>query len=53
MTLYRSEPPDDPSDIVKFLEGLTIPAITPEDRLQIDRGITTAEVIQAIKSRGA
>ncbi len=50
MTLYRSEPPDDPSDIITFLEGLTIPTITPEDSLQIDRGITAGEVTQAIKS---
>lgn len=50
MNLYRSEPPDDPSVITTLLEGLTIPTITPEDSLQIDRLITTNKVIQAIKS---
>ena len=50
MTLYRSEPPDDPLAIIKFLEGLTIPTITPEDSAQIDGGITAGEVMQAIKS---
>ena len=50
MTLYGSEPPDDPSAVIKFLEGLTIPTITPEDSLQIDGGITAGEVMQAIKS---
>ena len=50
MTLYRSEPPDDPSAIIKFLEGLNILTITPEDSAQIDGGIMTGEVMQAIKS---
>lgn len=50
MTLYRSEPPDDPSDIVRFLEGLTISTITPDESQHIDRKIAIAEVTQAIKS---
>lgn len=50
MNFYESEPPDDLSNIVKFLEGLTIPTITPEDSLQMDREITADEVLQAIKS---
>lgn len=50
MTLYGSEPPDDPSDIVKVPEGLTIPTITPEESLYIDKKITATEVMQAIRS---
>lgn len=50
MTRYGSEPPDDPSDIVKVPEGLTIPTITPEEGLYIDKKITVTEVMQAIRS---
>lgn len=50
MTLYGSEPPDDPSDIVKFPEGLTIPTITREESLYIDKKITATEVKQTIRS---
>lgn len=48
LTLSGSEPPDDPSDIVP--EGLTIPTITPEESLYIDKKITATEVMQAIRS---
>lgn len=48
--LYSSEPPNDLPSISDFLDGLTNPEITPEDQAQIDREISTEEVVQAIRS---
>ena len=48
--LYTSESTADPSSIQAFLDGLTIPEITPEARVQIDKHISTGDVLQAIKS---